>query len=552
MIALQKSPQEERALSLIGASSSRTEAFLWFLSGLGLILFVIWPVGAVLFESFLRDGSFSLSAYRGLFSKNLKLIGDSFLLAGGVTLCTLPLSTIIALRLVYGPERGRRLEIAALVLSTISPPFLCSMAYLMLFGRRGLVTWKLLGFEWNPYGFHGVLMMETVSMIGLAALLMMTSLQRVDGALERASLDLGASPLQTLKNVSLPLALPGMAASGLVVFIRSLSDFGTPLFVGGSFQVLASRAYNTLIGVGDFPLACAMNVLLILPALGVLCLRSERQDDNFSPGLAEARSLRLPSWFLRGLDVFAWAFVALQVLVYGLIFLGSVTQLWGKDFSFTTRHLAAILTFRADSIRRSLICSLVAGMGSCLLGVVLAYLLDGARASVRRVVQAVVDLPYLMPGTFFGVGYLLVSSRLPFEVGVAFLISMSCLFRQLSHSLRTAKAGLAQIDPTLEYAVRDLGGGPLRVLTDLVLPVLRPFMRLGFLNTFSASMTTTGPIIFLVSPYARVAAIELFESINHGDFGAASAMGTFLIVTVAIVNAIAWRWSAQSRVGALP
>lgn len=523
-----------------GAGLSGAELALWLLVGALLSAFVLWPVGSVLFESLVQDGRFSLSAYAGLFSKNAALVRDSFVLAGGVTLCTLLIGSAVAMRLVYGSRRARGAVVAALVLSTISPPFLCSMAYLMLFGRRGLVTWRLLGVEWNPYGFHGVLMMETASLTGLAALLIAASLQRVDGALERASLDLGGGPLRTLGFVSLPLALPGIAAAGLSVFVRALSDFGTPLFVGGRFQVLASRAYNTLIGVGDFPLACAMNVLLIVPALGILCLR-EGRTSGLALGLAEARSLRLPRWLLAVLELPTWTFVAVQVMVYGLILLGSVTQTWGADFALTARHLSGILRFRTDSIVRSLLCSLAAGLGGCLLAAVLAPLLERAGPALRRTVQAVADLPYLMPGTFFGVGYLLVSSRLPFEVGASFLIAMSCLFRQLSPSLRAARAGFAQVDPALVQAVRDLGGGPVRVLTDLLLPRLRPFMRLGFLNAFSAAMTTTGPIIFLVSPYARVAAIELFESINEGDFGAASAMGTFLILTVAAVNALAWR-----------
>lgn len=529
-----------------GAGLSGAELALWLLVGALLSAFVLWPVGSVLFESLVQDGRFSLSAYAGLFSKNAALVRDSFVLAGGVTLCTLLIGSAVAMRLVYGSRRARGAVVAALVLSTISPPFLCSMAYLMLFGRRGLVTWRLLGVEWNPYGFHGVLMMETASLTGLAALLIAASLQRVDGALERASLDLGGGPLRTLGFVSLPLALPGIAAAGLSVFVRALSDFGTPLFVGGRFQVLASRAYNTLIGVGDFPLACAMNVLLIVPALGILCLR-EGRTSGLALGLAEARSLRLPRWLLAVLELPTWTFVAVQVMVYGLILLGSVTQTWGADFALTARHLSGILRFRTDSIVRSLLCSLAAGLGGCLLAAVLAPLLERAGPGLRRTVQAVADLPYLMPGTFFGVGYLLVSSRLPFEVGASFLIAMSCLFRQLSPSLRAARAGFAQVDPALVQAVRDLGGGPVRVLTDLLLPRLRPFMRLGFLNAFSAAMTTTGPIIFLVSPYARVAAIELFESINEGDFGAASAMGTFLILTVAAVNALAWRLGGRRQ-----
>ena len=522
----------------------RTERALWLIVAVSLSLFVLWPVGSVFVESFIKDGKFSLRAYEGLFTGNIGLVRDSFLLALAVTLATILVSVAVALRLVYGGERGRAVIIGVLVLSTISPPFLCSMAYLMLFGRRGLITWRLLGIEWNPYGFHGVMMMEAASLAGLASLLIAASLNRVDGALERASLDLGCSPLKTLTRVSLPLALPGIGAAALVVFVRSLSDFGTPLFVGGRFQVLASRAYNTLIGVGDFQTACAMNVLLLLPALLILSLRSFGGRNEVS-GLAQARSLKLPKWFLAIPGSVAWVFAAVQISVYGLIFLGSVTQTWGVDFSLTSRHLSAILSFRMDSIMRSLLCALAAGLGGCLLSAVIVFLLPGAPAWVQKTVHIVADIPYLIPGTFLGVGYLLAFTRLPFEISAGFVIAMSCLFRQLSPSLRVAEAGAAHVNPALRSAVRDLGGGPSRILKDLLLPLLYPFLRIGFLNAFSAAMTTTGPVIFLVSPYARVAAIELFESINEGDFGAASAMGSLLIVIVAAVSGLAWRLSRE-------
>ena len=529
-----------------GISLTRTEQALWLVVAALLAVFVLWPVGAVLVGSFVRDGEFSLRAYEGLFTRNIKLLLDSFSLALAVAALTVPLSVAVGLYLSYGPRRGRGLLVGVLALSTISPPFLPSMAYLMLFGRRGLITWRLLGIEWNPYGFHGVLMMEAVSLLGLTSLLAAASLNRVDGALECASLDLGASPLRTLFRVSLPLAWPGIGASALLVFARSLSDFGTPLFVGGRFQVLASRAYNTLVGVGNFQLACAMNALLMIPALLVLCARVP-DERNAALGLAQGRALNLPKWFLGVTGAAAWTFTVLQVLVYGLVFLGSVTRTWGVDFSLTSRHLSGVLGFRMDSILRSLYCSLAAGLGGCLLAALIVFLLRGASSRVCRLVHAAADMPYLMPGTFFGVGYLMAFTRLPFELSAGFLIAMSCLFRQLSPSLRAAEAGAAQMDPSIWSAAQNLGAGPLHVLKDMTLPLLYPFLRLGFLNAFSAAMTTTGPVIFLVSPYARVASIELFESINEGDFGGASAMGSLLILIVAAVNGLAWRLGRPSR-----
>ncbi len=522
------------------------ELLIWAAAGSGLFFFVLWPFGAVLWESFLEDGSFSLAAYRGLARQNWPLVVRSFVLAFCVVLAAVPFALAGALHLVYGPRQGRAILLGALTISTISPPFLCSTAYLMLFGRRGLVTWRLLGLEWNPYGFHGVLAMEVLSVMGLTTLLIAASLRQTDGALEGASLDLGASPLRTLVSITLPLAGPGIASAAVMAFVRSLSDFGTPLFVGGRFQVLASRAYNVLIGLGDFPQACAMNVLLLVPALALIALGPRREQD-FSMGLAQERALKLPRWSLALTGSMIWTFALIQFLVYGLIFLGALTRTWGVDFSWSMRHLSALWNFQASSYLRSLSCAFTAAIGGVLLGCLLARLTIGASPKLRRIVQILLDLPYLLPGTFFGLGYLLVSSSLPWELSAGALIAANCLFRQLSPSTRCCQAGLARIDPDLERALRDLGGSPWRVFSDLLLPLLRPFMAVAFVNSFSAAMTSTGPIIFLVTPYAKVASVELFDAINQGDFGAASAMGSLLILTVLAVNFLAWRAAERSR-----
>lgn len=528
-----------------GGALSGVELALWLAAGGGVLLFVLWPVAAVLRESLLVDGQWSLSAWRGLLGKNWPLALNSFAVAAAVAAATTALASLLAVKLLYGAPLGRKLLTAVLVLSTISPPFVGSMSYLMLFGRRGLITWRLLGLEWNPYGFHGVVMMEALSQLGVATLLAAASFHQVDGALERASLDLGAPPLRTLLNVSAPLARPGLTAAALMVFVRSLSDFGTPLFVGGRFQVLASKAYNTLIGVGDFPLACAMNALLVLPSLLLLAARREACGRSFSLRLAGARSLQLrgPSGWLP--EAAAWGFVAIELAVYGLILAGSVTKTWGADFTLTTAHLRSLWNFSGNGFARSLICSVAAGLGGAVLGAVLARLLERSPTALRRGARMLIELPYLVPGTFFGVGYLLVSSSLPWEVPAGFLIAMNCLFRQLSPSTWSAQAGLAQINPELELAVRDLGGGQGRVLRNMLLPLLRPFMLVSFINAFSAAMTSTGPIIFLVSPYARVASVELFESINSGKYGDASAMASLLIAAILAVNALAWEVSER-------
>ena len=93
------------------------EALLWAFAAALLAAFVVWPVGSVFAESFMKNGQFSLRAYEGLFTKNVRLVLDSFTLALSVAALSVPVSAAVALRLVYGPSRGRSVIVAALALS---------------------------------------------------------------------------------------------------------------------------------------------------------------------------------------------------------------------------------------------------------------------------------------------------------------------------------------------------------------------------------------------------------------------------------------------------
>ena len=116
-------PAQRRGRALSGAELS-----LWLAAGSGVLLFVFWPVAAVLRESLLVDGQWSLSAWRGLLGKNWPLVLNSFGVAAAVTAVTLPLASLLAVKLLYGAAAGRKLLTAVLVLSTISPPFVGSMS----------------------------------------------------------------------------------------------------------------------------------------------------------------------------------------------------------------------------------------------------------------------------------------------------------------------------------------------------------------------------------------------------------------------------------------
>lgn len=531
-----------REASLRGAPSvSFLERGLFSVLAAGVVIFIVWPVAAVLRESFFPGGDFSLVHYRHLFSADSRLLWNSIKVGLFSTLFALFMGLALVLYVTHTRFPAKKGILAVLLLSLISPPFVSSLAYIMLFGRRGLITWKLLGIHWNPYGLHGVVLMESLGLATVAAFLILAVMKGIDRHLEQASLDLGAGRAATLFHVTLPLAMPGIVTAGLIVFIRSLSDFGTPIIVGGNFNVLASQAYMVALGSYDMPKASALCTVLLVPALAVFCVYRKLMGGGALFGGKRASSseegMVLPGWV--GAVVFAvtWFFVTVEVLKYGTILWGAFAKTWGVNFSFTLDHVRALRFSRMTSFVRSLEYSLFAALSAALMGMVLAWFMVRRGGRAVRILDFLVDLPFILPGPFFGIGYLLAFNWLPaFLFGSCLLVVANCTYRQLTIGTKSGISVLGQVNPELEDAVRDQGGGQFHVLRDVVLPLMKPAFLVSFINTFTASMTTIGAIIFLVTPYTKVATVEMFESIQNGEIGEGAVMASLIIVAVMVVN----------------
>ena len=232
-------------------------------------VFVLWPMACIALRSF-RDsgGGFTLEHYLEVWSSYGRSLSNS-LFVGTLTalFCTL-LSVAVALVLTTSRGWIRALLMGTLLITMVSPPFVSSLAYIQLYGRRGWITYQLLGLRWSPYNQWGVIWMQSISFVPLNALFLQGILSKLDAGSIRAARDLGASPARILRDVVLPLIRPGILVSLLLTFIRSMADFGTPTIIGGRFNTIASDIYLKLIGYSDLEMSAAMNMLLDRKSVG--------------------------------------------------------------------------------------------------------------------------------------------------------------------------------------------------------------------------------------------------------------------------------------------
>lgn len=530
----------------------------WMILGLliiGIVLFILYPIYSVIATSFFDKGEFTLRFYKELFTQsNLVLIKNSLWVASLSSVLTTILAFCIGLYAFASPDKRRKIIHNSLLVTIISPPFVSSLAFITLFGRRGLITHGLLGLSVNPYGWQGIVIMQTVGGISFATLMLIASFDAIDLKQVLASRDLGATPLQTLIHIVVPSIRPGLLSILFTLFTMNLADFGTPIVVGGRFRVLATEAYLQVLSSSSLGKAAAISVLMVPPAVVAFYFyrktlsNAANNNDGSKSFSGSGYDFELPKW-LRGalLSVVVFFFVVMG-LKYGNILLSSVSNTATGTIKFTTKYLNDLPRSQWSSFKNSLGYSFLAGTMASLMGILLSYYTHRRKLPVMKYLEFTASLPYIIPGTFFGLGYVAAFCHEPIMIrGTAAIIIINFTYRQISVANKAANAAFSSIDEKIEYAALDLGASRLDILTGIILPLMKPVFFTCFITVFTSSMTAVGAIVFLISPGKNLASAELFNSIENGRYGVASVQAVLVILVTVSINLLAMHLMDRSR-----
>ena len=123
-------------------------------------------------------------------------------------------ATVVGFLYAYATTRedlpGRRVFQTLSLLPLFSPAFMVAFAYILMFGRQGLITKTLLGLDVNIFGWHGLWLVQTVAFFPYAALIIGQVLEAINPTLEHAARGLGADEWTLFRTVTVPLARPGL------------------------------------------------------------------------------------------------------------------------------------------------------------------------------------------------------------------------------------------------------------------------------------------------------------------------------------------------------
>lgn len=460
------------------------------------------------------------------------------------TTTTTILGFAFAYAMNYTDIKGKKIFRVIALLPNMAPSVMTGLSFIILFGRRGLITYSLLGLTINPYGWIGLWVVQSIAFFPLAYITISGVLKSISPNVELAAQNLGASGFRLFRTVTLQLAMPGIISAYLLVFINTLADFGNPMLIGGSHRTLATLAYATVTGNWDLPLAAALSLLLVIPSIGMFLLQKHYLNKKSYVTITGKPSSGLTRNFLSkpvkyGLFTFCVMICGLITLIIGAVFVFSITKTFGVDYTLTTKHLYEGI-INSYPMRNSWKFSVIAAISTSIIGVILAFLNTRKKFPGRNVIDFVAMLPVSLPGTFIGLSLVIAFNQGPLKLtGTAAIIIIGMVIRQIPVGYRNAIAGFKQIDKSIEEAGTNLGGSSFHIFRTIVLPMLKNQISITLVYSFMKCMNTLSTVIFLISPKHNVAAVSILSLADHGFYGVASATAIGMMAIILLTFGVA-------------
>ncbi len=528
-----------------------------------LCLLVVLPIGWLVVFAFTgRGGRFTLANFRLLFT-------DPAFLEPLVTTLILALSVSLICCLVAAPmgwivartDMPLRRAVRFLVLASfVTPPFLGAIAWELLAAPNSGLLNQLhraatgAGPEavlFNVYTLPGLVFVICCYTFPYVFVLVANALDRIPGELEDASAMLGGSAWRTARRVTIPLALPALAAGALVAFLQAMTLFGAPgiLALPAGFHTMTTKIWSLFQYPPKPELAAAASLPLLLVTVVLLRAQSAvlgRRGYTVVGGRSgPPRPVRLGPlrWPALGLCL---AMLSLPVfLPYAALVNAAFSRIPSQPLTlerFTLDHVRFVfleLSATRLALKNTFLLGLLAATSGALLALVISYLT--ARAAIRghRVLGFLATAPIAIPGIALGVGLFLAYTRGPVVLyGTLWILLLAYVTIELPAAYQQLHASLRAVSPEMEEASRVLGASRLRTLRDVTAPLLGPSLIATWCFVFVAVVRELSAAAILFTSETKVLSVLIFDLNESGDLAAIAVLGlTMLILTSAVIAA---------------
>ncbi|KZE70641.1 ABC transporter permease [Paenibacillus jamilae] len=463
----------------------------------------------------------------------------------GTTVLALPLTWIMSnTRLAH----WRWLDVVLLI-PFMTPPYIGSMGWILFMQKNGYLEQLFPGLHFLTSSFFslgGMVMIMSLHLFPFLYLLLRGALVRIGGSLEEAGAVMGGSFLYRFRRIILPLVLSAYGMGALLIFVKTIAEFGTPATFGRriGYEVMTSEIHKYISSWPiDFGKATSMASVLLTACLLMWYVQSVI-NRKFTYRLVGGKGsrpsrLRVSSW-TTGLSV---TFILLLLLAaigipYFSIIAASTMKLRGVGLAWnnlTLDYYKELLSWGSESME-ALMNSVFLSLGASTLAVVLgtwfALVIGGSRTTIQRTVDAFSLLPNTVPGIVMVVGLILWwnSPWMPIPLYNTYgMVVLTYVILFIPYTVQYVKSAFTQVDHTLFQAGQVFGGRPSYIFRRIILPLIVPGMLAGWMMTFTiASRELIGSLLIL-PPSVQTSATYIFAQFEQGQVSLGMAMAVISV-----------------------
>lgn len=528
-----------------------TERAPALLLGALLLFLVVCPLLSVFLKAVVVDGRLALSPAAAVLGapENLRMIANSLLLGVLVVLT----STVIAAPLAYlfsrtDMARHRAFDILFLV-PFMTPPYIASMGWILFMQKRGLLSQLVPGLPDGAPAFFtlgGLVLVMSLHVFPFPLTLLRNAMDNIPSSLEESAAVLGARFPLRCRRVLLPLLAGNYAIGALLVFVKTLSEYGTPYTLGRriGFDVFTTDIHRyAAVAPISFGKAAVLASVLVTICL-LLWMVQNAITRRKSYRLVGGRGVRLALTPLRGAArVLAWGYVALVLLLaigipYFSVIATSLIRLRGYGLAagnFTLAHYAELFADNENAVSamaNSLFLGVTAATLCAVLGTAVVLAVRRARGKTGRLLEAAGLLPEMLPGIVLVIGLMLfwngIYDVLPLYNTLGILVvTYTALF--LPYTIQYVTSSFTQISGSLLDAGRVFGGSRFYIFRRITFPLLLKGIAAGWMMTFIISVRELVAPSLIAPPNTLVVSTYIMREFEQGSVSLGMCMAVLCV-----------------------
>jgi len=519
---------------------------LVILSGL-----ILCPLIAVFAKAVITDGRLDLyNAWRIISStENIQTVLNSLALGVCVVLC----STVIAVPTAYilahtQLARHKWLDIVFMI-PFMTPPYIASMGWILFMQKRGLFQqlFPSTG-SWSEgfFCFGGLVLVMSLHVFPFLMTMLKNAMLNIPASLEESGAVFGAGFGMRMRKIFMPLLTGNYAIGALLVFVKTLSEYGTPYTLGRriGFYVFTTdiHRYSTTAPI-DFGRSASLSSILVCICMAMWLIQNyitERTSYKLVSGKG-SRPARTELSPLGQAGAWLWLFLVIAVAIavpYFSIISTSVIKLRGYGLAagnFTLDHYKELLTTpkAISSIRKSLFLAVSSATVCSVIGTVTVALGRKSKGFFKRTLEGLSLLPEMLPSIVLVIGIMLfwnmIYKVIPLYNTIGIMI-LAYVVLYLPYTVQYVTSAFTQINESLLEAGRVFGGTPGYVFRRVTLPMISRGIFAGWMMIFIIAFRELVTASLIAPPNTLVVSTYINREFEQGSVSLGMAMAVLCVV----------------------